>query len=81
MVQVGDVIEVATRKIGQAARTGTVTAVRGALMTVTWDSGEETSLIPAAGSVTVVGSAKKPKAKGASGAKKSKAGAKGGKRR
>ncbi len=56
MVQVGDVIEIVTRKIGQTVRRGKVKAVRGALITVAWDSGEETSLIPAAGSLTVVGS-------------------------
>ena len=57
MVQVGDVIEIVTRKIGQTARRGRVKAVRGALITVAWDSGEETSLMPAAGSLTIVGSA------------------------
>jgi hypothetical protein len=57
MVKVGDSVEAATRKIGQTARTGLVTAVRGALITVRWDSGDETSLIPAAGSLRVVGGA------------------------
>jgi hypothetical protein len=57
MVKVGDSVEVATRKIGQTPRTGTVTAVRGALITVRWDAGDETSLIPAAGSLGLVGAA------------------------
>jgi hypothetical protein len=57
-VRVGDSVEAATRKIGQTPRTGTVTAVRGALITVRWDSGGETSLIPAAGTLTVIGAAR-----------------------
>jgi hypothetical protein len=65
MVKVGDWVEAATRKIGQTPRTGAVTAVRGALITVRWDSGDETSLIPAAGSLTVIGAA------GTAGTKKS----------
>ena len=43
---------------GRSARTGTVTAVRGELTMVRWDSGGETSLIPAGGSLTVVGAAR-----------------------
>lgn len=58
MVKVGDSVQAATRKIGQTPRTGRVTEVRGALITVRWDSGDETSLIPAAGSLTVVGPAR-----------------------
>jgi Domain of unknown function (DUF1918) len=55
LVKVGDSVEASTRKIGQTPRTGLVTAVNGALITVRWDSGHETSLIPAAGSLSVVG--------------------------
>jgi hypothetical protein len=54
MVEVGDVIEITTRKVGQVARKGTVKTVQGALITVVWDSGDETKLIPAAGSLIVV---------------------------
>jgi hypothetical protein len=57
-VRIGDSVEAATRKIGQTPRTGTVTSVRGALITVRWDSGDETSLIPAAGTLTVIGAAR-----------------------
>jgi len=55
MVKVGDVVETATRKVGQTPRTGTVTAISGMLITVRWESGEQTSLIPASGSLAVVG--------------------------
>jgi hypothetical protein len=58
MVNVGDSVEAATRKIGQTPRTGLVVAVRGPLITVRWDSGGETSLIPTAGSLSVVGVAR-----------------------
>jgi DNA topoisomerase I len=57
-VRVGDSVEAATRKVGQTPRRGTVTAVRGALITVRWESGDETNVIPAAGSLTVVGAAR-----------------------
>jgi hypothetical protein len=57
-VRIGDSVEAATRKIGQTPRTGTVTAVRGALITVRWDSGDETTLIPAAGTLAVIGAAR-----------------------
>jgi DNA-binding protein HU-beta len=69
MVKVGDVVEVAARKVGETPRTGTVTALRGALITVRWDSGAETVLIPGAGTLAVVGS------KRAAGAKKTSPGA------
>jgi hypothetical protein len=53
MVKVGDVVEVAARKVGEMPRTGTVTALRGALITIRWDSGAETTLIPGAGTLAV----------------------------
>jgi hypothetical protein len=69
MVQVRDVIEIAPRKVGQATRRGTVKAVQGALLTIAWDSGEETSLVPAAGSMTVLGRGTQPGRKVSSSAK------------
>ena len=55
MVQVGDRVEVASRRVGQHARHGTVVKVRGAMVEVRWDTGEQTSFVPAAGTLTVVG--------------------------
>jgi hypothetical protein len=54
MVEVGDRVEVAARKVGQEPRRGKVIGVRGALVEVRWESGEQTAFVPAAGSLTVV---------------------------
>jgi hypothetical protein len=51
MPVVGDRIAVASK--GQA-RSGVVTAVSGAMVTVGWDTGGETSLIPGPGVLSVV---------------------------
>jgi hypothetical protein len=77
MVKVGDVIEVAGRKIGDTPRRGTVSGSSGALLRVRWESGDETTVIPGPGTLTVVSSTrsgatkKTGTAKKASGAKKS----------
>jgi hypothetical protein len=50
MADVGDRIAVASK--GEP-RSGVVTAVRGAMITVRWDTGEETSLVPGPGVLSV----------------------------
>jgi hypothetical protein len=55
---VGDEIRVLSGKGGQPSRDGVVTAVSGALLRVRWSTGEETSLIPGPGAVTVTGKAR-----------------------
>ena len=51
MAEVGDRIAVASKGV---PRPGVVTAVSGAMSTVRWDTGEETSLIPGPGVLSVV---------------------------
>jgi hypothetical protein len=51
MAEVGDRIAVASKGV---PRPGVVTAVSGAMITVRWDTGEETSLIPGPGVLSVV---------------------------
>ena len=51
MAQVGDRIAVSSK--GQP-RSGVVTAVSGAMITVRWDTGGETSLIPGPGVLSVL---------------------------
>ena len=51
MADVGARIEV--RGVG-TPRNGVVTAASGTMLTVLWDTGEETSFIPGAGDLTVV---------------------------
>ena len=56
-VQVGDTIEVLSKKVGQQARRGVVAEVLSTApqeIRVTWDDGHETALYPNAGMVRVV---------------------------
>jgi hypothetical protein len=54
MVEVGDEIELSTKKVGQAPRAGTVIAVRELLVTVRWPTGEQSTLVPSPGTLSVV---------------------------
>jgi hypothetical protein len=54
MPDVGDEILLASKKVGQDARRGTVTKVGGTMLTVRWTSGEESVFVPGPGSLTVV---------------------------
>jgi hypothetical protein len=51
MADVGDRIAVVSKGV---PRSGVVTAVSGAMLTVRWDTGSETSLVPGPGVVSVV---------------------------
>jgi len=51
MAEIGDRIAVASKG---GSRSGVVTSVSGAMITVRWDTGEETSLIPGPGVLSVV---------------------------
>jgi hypothetical protein len=62
MAKVGDQIELASKKIGQEARTGTVTGLSGSMLTVRWSSGHESMFIPGPGSLNVVGHARTKRA-------------------
>ena len=55
MVDVGDRVVIESEKVGVEPRAGVITAVEGTMVHVRWDSGEETSFVPAAGSMAVVG--------------------------
>lgn len=55
MVQVGDRVVLESEKVGQQAQSGVVTGTQGRLLKIRWDSGKETSFIPSAGSLQVVG--------------------------
>jgi hypothetical protein len=76
MVDVGDRVQLASRKVGHEPRTGVVTGVTGQVITVRWSSGEESRLVPGPGALTVVGAgAVTPRAnKKANAAPKKKAG-------
>jgi hypothetical protein len=53
MAQIGDRVEATSPKPGR--RSGVVTGVNGAMMTVRWDTGVESALIAAPGVLRVVG--------------------------
>jgi hypothetical protein len=55
MVDIGDRVQLASRKVGQEPRTGVVTGVTGQVIIVRWSSGEESRLVPGPGALTVLG--------------------------
>ena len=55
MVDVGDRVVIESEKVGVDPRAGVITAVEGTIVHVRWDSGGESSFVPAAGSMAVVG--------------------------
>jgi hypothetical protein len=63
MVEVGDEIELSTKNVGHTPRTGTVIAVRERLVTVRWPTGEQSTLVPSPGTLSVVHPAKRKPAK------------------
>ena len=61
MVAIGDRIRVESTKA--PSREGVVTAVAGAMVRIHWASGQESTLVPAPGSLTVLGRAKRSRAR------------------
>jgi Domain of unknown function (DUF1918) len=55
MVEVRDRVAVESEKVGTPERTGVVTSVKGSLINVRWDSGDESAFVPNAGSLRVIG--------------------------
>ena len=55
MPGIGDRVRFESTKVGQVPRDGVVTAVDGALLHIEWLTGGESSLVPGAGSITIVG--------------------------
>ncbi len=66
MIEVGSRVVVESEKVGTSSRSGVVLAVEGDLVRVRWDNEEETTFLPAAGSLRVV-----PEAHGTAGASQS----------
>ena len=78
MATMGDKVRVLSNKGDQPPREGVVTGVSGSLLRIKWSTGEETSLIPGPGAVTVTGRVRTPAKKAAktTAAKKKAAGSK-----
>jgi hypothetical protein len=62
MAKIGDQVQVPSKRVGQLPREGIVTGVSGTMLRMKWSTGEESTLVPGAGSVVVI-----PKVRGASG--------------
>ena len=60
MPEVGDRVEVPSKRVGQTPRQGVVTAVTGTLLRVAWTTGEESTVMPSMGSLVVVGRVPRP---------------------
>ena len=60
MANIGDRVQALSSKLGQSPREGVVTGVSGRLLQVRWSSGEESTIVPAVGSVTIIAKAKAP---------------------
>jgi hypothetical protein len=56
VVKKRDRVELESEKVGDPPRTGVVTGVAGRLITISWDTGGESSLVPSAGALRVIGS-------------------------
>ena len=55
MPSIGDRVRFESTKVGKVPRDGVVTAVDGELLHIEWSTGGESSLVPGAGSITIVG--------------------------
>ncbi len=73
MPDVGDQVRIASTKVGEAPREGVVTSVIGQLLHVRWSTGDESTIVPASGSVTVIGKLKESAKKAAAPVKAAKA--------
>ncbi|HTZ07743.1 MAG TPA: DUF1918 domain-containing protein [Acidimicrobiales bacterium] len=70
MPEVGDRVEVPSKRVGQTPRQGVVTAVTGTLLRVAWTTGEESTVMPSMGSLVVVGRGRVPRPSGPARAKR-----------
>jgi DNA-binding protein HU-beta len=52
---IGDRVRFESTKVGQIPRDGVVTGVDGELLHIEWSTGGESSLVPGAGSIAIVG--------------------------
>lgn len=55
MVNVGDRVVLESEKVGQPEHGGVVTDVHGSIVQIRWDDGHESSLVPSAGALRVLG--------------------------
>jgi hypothetical protein len=56
-VQIGDRVQIESEKVGLPTRNGEVTAVSGQMITIRWDDGHESVVMPTAGCLHVIATA------------------------
>jgi hypothetical protein len=56
-VQIGDRVQIESEKVGLPTRNGEVTAVSGQMITIRWDDGHESVVMPTAGCLRVIATA------------------------
>jgi len=52
-MDIGDHVVVESEKVGTPPRRGEITAVSGTMISVRWETGEQSTFVPSAGSLTV----------------------------
>ena len=62
VVQIGDHILIESEKVGSPPRSGVVTSMHEHLLGIRWDDGSESSFMPSAGSLRVLGRAEDARA-------------------
>jgi hypothetical protein len=55
MAAVGDRVQIESEKVGTVTRTGTIVAIDGRMITVDWDTGGQSMIVPSAGCMRVIG--------------------------
>jgi uncharacterized protein DUF1918 len=56
-VQVGDRVQIESEKVGVPTRNGEVTSISGQMITIRWDDGHESVVMPTAGCLRVTATA------------------------
>jgi hypothetical protein len=68
MAVVGDRVQIESEKVGSATRIGTVMAIDGHMISVRWDTGGQSTFVPSAGCMHVIGQEKPASERPAAGA-------------
>lgn len=62
LVEIGDRIQIESENVGSPPRSGVVTSIHEHLLGIRWDDGSESSFMPSAGSLRVLGRAEEAEA-------------------
>jgi hypothetical protein len=62
-MEVGDLIVIEAEKVGHGPRRGVIVGLRDPLIRVRWDSGDESTIVPSSGAMTVLARTRPPSAR------------------